>query len=65
MPVAFVEISDGQERIDAVVQRFSNPNQQACGEGHPLLAGFLDGSQALGRDLVGSIVMRPSRSHKV
>src|ERR1700733_5168213 len=55
--VAAMQVADGNERVHAIVEGFADANEQARGEGNILLARLLNGAQAFGRYLVGSIVM--------
>ena len=64
MAIALVQIADREQRVDAVFERFADANQQPGGERNILLAGLFDGAQALGRNFVGSIVVRGAGSQQ-
>ena len=62
--VAIVQIANGQQRFDTVFQSFAYADQQSGGEGDALLSRLFEGTQAFGRNLVGSVIMGSARGEK-
>ena len=56
--VALVQFADREQGIDAVFGRFADADQQSRGEWNSLLSGLFDRTQTLGRDFIGSVVVR-------
>ena len=57
-PCARMQIADREQRLDALVARLADADQDAGGERHLQLAGEPDGLQPHGRMLVGRAVVR-------
>ena len=52
------QIADREQGVHAILERFSDSNQQSRREGHGLFAGFFDRAQAFDRSFVGRVVVR-------
>src|SRR5262249_61654022 len=57
VPIALVEVTDRQQRIDPILRRFPDSNEDAGCERHALLSRVFYDSQALRGNFVGSVVM--------
>src|SRR6202034_236528 len=55
--IALVQVADGEQRIDAVLGRFANADQQAGSEGDIPFARFFNGTEAPGGQLVWSVIV--------
>ena len=61
MAITFVELAQGKQRVDPLVARFADADQNARGERHALFAGGLDACQPRARMLIGRAVVRSAR----
>ena len=55
--VTAVQLADGEQSIDPVLERLADADEQSGGEGNLLLAGFFYGTQAPGGNFVRGVVM--------
>src|SRR5262249_24083388 len=62
VPIAFVEITNRQQRVNPVLRRFADSDENAGCERYVLLSSFFYDSQALRWNFVGSVVMGCARS---
>ena len=60
VPVSLVQVADREQRVDPLLARLADPDQDARRERDPELAGQPEGLQPSGRPLVGRAEVRPT-----
>jgi len=65
MPIALMQDTDRKKCIHTIFERLADADQQAGGKRNILLSRFFDRAQALGRKLIGGIVVGSAAAKRI